>query len=767
MNERSSCGSTERTSLRRCLPVALCLLIPSLLTADENGAGDSLVLEEITVTARRAEVALAEATTSVAVVSGEAFGDHGIEQLDRLNGWAPGLMVSRNDGAGRVASIRGVGWETAQNLSTQPSVLLYLDGVYVANPLAYGLFLGELERIEIFRGPQGTEFGQGTTGGAINLVTRRPEGSFGGAARLELGNYRHRQGSVAFEAPLGEEAAVRLAGRRLVRDGFARIEGGALDGYQLDDADAWSGHLAADWAPTASTSVRLTAFSHRSDQHGAAQKSRLDPNPDPRRLTQDYPSSFALDNDSLSVVAEWRASSGVTLRSLTGVQRLRKRQSVDGDRLTQDLVAIDLTGFGPAAFDVLPFWDNDSDAVSQEVVLFGSGERGEWRLGGYYLLHENRNFFLEAIGPAPFEQFRERIENPSPETLPPFTPPLEFVEERTVEREDVALFADTTLRGAERWSLTAGLRAQRDRSTDASTQFWFLDAREVLVDDAVTGRLGLDLRLTDDHLFYASLSTGWKNGGSNPGALSGALDVPATFAPEEVTALEVGSRNRFAGGRARLDLTAFAYDYRNYQYLQEDPVPFAAGTGNIPRVSIHGVELDARWQLAPAWRLSGQLSALDGRIDSSHLTLDPADFRASGFGRFTPTAIEDRASLRVDLRGNTPPKLTDATSRIALDWAHYAANSEWTATLAHIHRGAFWYRVYNHAIVDRVPAWDSLDLRLGWQPAERPWSLDLRATNLLDEAGVNSRFTNPFGLHTTSDELIPPRQVVASVRYRF
>ena len=144
------------------------------LTIGGNVVAQDLVLEEVTVTAKKTEVKLQDAAIAVSVTSGSDFDASNIMRLDNFNGYVPGLVVAKNDGAGRVVTIRGIGWETAQNLASQPSVLSYVDGVYLANPLSMGLDLGEVERIEVFRGPQGTEFGQGTTGGAINLVSKRP-----------------------------------------------------------------------------------------------------------------------------------------------------------------------------------------------------------------------------------------------------------------------------------------------------------------------------------------------------------------------------------------------------------------------------------------------------------------------------------------------------------------------------------------------------------------------------------------------------------------
>ena len=308
----------------------------------DSGAGDP-VLDEITVTARKKEVDRQEAPVAVSVVSGTDFERSNLVKLDNLGGRLPGLLVTKNDGAGRVVAIRGVGWETAQNLSTQPSVLVYLDGVYLANPLALGLHLGEIERIEVLRGPQGTEFGQGTTGGAVNIVTRRAEfGSSGGELALSVGSFGRLETSAAVGLPIGGRVALRLAARRHERGGYSEIRGGDLDGYELDDADTLSAQLSMEWVPTGNLSVRLAGFFHRSDQHGAAQKHVDDPNPEPREVTQDYPSTFALDNDSLSAIVDWDSPWGVKIRSLTGLQRLKKRQSLDGDRLTEELVSVDL-----------------------------------------------------------------------------------------------------------------------------------------------------------------------------------------------------------------------------------------------------------------------------------------------------------------------------------------------------------------------------------------------------------------------------------------
>jgi len=236
-------GTAKASSICRTLCLALAVA-PPVLPLEEPLGGDGgdpssvALLDEITVTAGRREVDLQEAPVAVSVVSAEDYERSHVVALDDITAYGPSLMVTPNDGAGRVVSIRGVGWETAQNLATQPGVLLYLDGIYVANPLAFGLDLGEVERIEVFRGPQGTEFGQGATGGAIHVVTRKPSFvSREGSAALSSGTYGLFEAAAHVNTPLGESVALRLSGRRIARRGFSEIRGGPLDGYALDDAE--------------------------------------------------------------------------------------------------------------------------------------------------------------------------------------------------------------------------------------------------------------------------------------------------------------------------------------------------------------------------------------------------------------------------------------------------------------------------------------------------------------------------------------------------
>ena len=733
-------------------------------------------LEEIVVTARKREVSLQDAPIAVSVLSGADFDKSNVVRLDNFNGYVPGLIVAKNDGAGRVVTIRGIGWETAQNLTTQPSVLTYIDGIYLANPLAMGLDLGDLERVEVFRGPQGTEFGQGTTGGSINLVTRKPHfDKLDGSVELSYGTYDNIRGRASINVPLSDTWAFRASVQKYERDGFAEIEGGELDGYDLDDADSFTGKLAVLWQPSEDFSAHAQVFMHDADHHAAAQKNVNDPNPDLRELSQDYPGIFALENYSASLIMEWATPLGVTVKSLTGWQVLRKEQSVDGDRLTEELTSAVTIGFSLNNWDILPFWDNDSDAVSQEISISYSGEQLDWVVGGYYLHHANFNDFLEATGAAPFSASNAALPRSqlTAETLPPFQFPfhLNFTEFRTVTREDYAFYGQATYRLSDMFAVTGGVRYQDEDQFDEGGAFFGTRPDRTTKASKVTWKVGADVNLTEDNLIYGLVSTGWKNGGSQ----GGGLFLPMQFQPEEVTAFELGARNTFLDGRVRLNVTAFYYDHEHLQFTYEDPQPFDGGTGTIPKTEEYGIESELSWLVADGWQLDGMLAWQDGKVKSDFFALDVEDFRAATslfqLGLYAPNpdaAVEARIAMNNanNLKGNEPPKLVDLSARLALTNTHtFSDGSELSSRVEYVHRGDFQARIFNHPRVDSVPSYDLVNLYFAYDVGNMPLSFSLSVTNIFDKNGINNIFTNPYGLWTTSNEYIPPREVIGSVRY--
>ena len=128
-------------------------------------------VEEIVVTAEKRSESLQDISQAVTALTEEDIEEKNITSFVDLSAIVPGVTVAKNEGYKTVISIRGVGNETNQNAIAAPSVAFHMDGVFIASPFALSTDFLDVERIEVLRGPQGTLFGQNSTGGAINVIT--------------------------------------------------------------------------------------------------------------------------------------------------------------------------------------------------------------------------------------------------------------------------------------------------------------------------------------------------------------------------------------------------------------------------------------------------------------------------------------------------------------------------------------------------------------------------------------------------------------------
>ena len=150
----------------------------------------------------------------------------------------------------------------------------------------------------------------------------------------------------------------------------------------------------------------------------------------------------------------------------------------------------------------------------------------------------------------------------------------------------------------------------------------------------LTGRAVLDYRITPDHLLYASYSRGYKSGGINP-PIAGSFAVPTTFRPEQVDAVEVGSKNTFGHGQFRFNLTGFYYRYRD---LQLSRIVARTSVNDNINADIYGVEAEAIMSPTRNFQVNANFSYLDTRVVGDRFLSDPRD--PSG-GRSDAVIIKD------------------------------------------------------------------------------------------------------------------------------
>jgi len=734
-------------------PVALADPAAAELAAGTAGAppSDAQPLEQIIVSAEKREVDLQSAPVAITALSAAALDQSNITQMADLNGSVPGLTIAKSSGFERIVTIRGIGSETPENAyTTQPGVSFHIDGVYIANSISLDETLFDVDQIEVSRGPQATVFGQTSTGGTINLISRQPElGEYAGYVDASVGSYDLLRGRGVFNLPVGDSIAIRASVQAYGHEGFATDT--AIPGFRLDAADDSSGKLAVLWQPTDQFSATLTAQLYHADHNGDEQKNILDPDPDPRSVSQDYPSYFQLANELYYLNLKWELP-WAEAKCISSWQVLNNHIQEDGTRLD-----VALLGF----FDHVSPWDTWMRDLTQELSLASRpGGFWDWTVGAFYLAQINHQYVNELS-----------------DTVP--APYLLYNNDGHIDRHSYAAYAQATAHLSSAWRFTLGGRYNHDEYGGPSTTRAANSGPSTIDDQYAkgvpTGKAELQYDLSAASMQYLSFTRGYKPGGVNDNP--SAVLVPHLFQDETINAFELGSKYRSLDRTLVVNGAAYYYDYQNMQFLANDPVPFQYGVDNIPTAHILGLELESSYlALDNRLRFDGNVSWAHGRLVGDFRTLDAkaaATLETSipacqnGGLYFNPQCWTQVSAEAPNTDGNQVPKLPQWQGSLSAGYTASLASYRLLTRLEFIYRGNFEYRVFDDGALDKVPSYDQWNLSWQLTPPGAHWNYALAVSNLFNVAGINARYTDPYGTGQTSDEYIPPRLVIGTVAYRF
>ena len=744
---------------------AAIFLATSIFALSSFAQNNEPMFEEIIVTAEKRSESLQDLSQAVTVLSGIDLDNRQISTFVDLSAIAPGVNIAKNEGFKTVITIRGVGYETNQNAIATPSVSYHLDGIYVASPYSLQTDFLDLERIEVLRGPQGTLFGQNSTGGAINVITRAPTtDETYGSADLTVGNYGLLKTRAVINKPLSENLAMRASFISNSRDGFTE---NLTNGQDLDDADSVSARVRLSYEPSDIFRANFMAQVFDEDRNGSAQKGIIDPTPDPRQLRQNSPTEHKLNAQLYSAVLEWDREN-FSIKSLTSYQVDDILVRRDNDR--NDLDYLPPFALLPSEYDPET---NKQTTITQEINLVSSEPifgKLDWVAGLFYLNTEIEISILERLDfgfDGVFDPF-------TTSDVYGYSGDFGFITNSTPERDSTSFYGQGTWNHSDSLRTVFGLRHTKDEVYSAVTNFYGRSGTDILETDGnkVTGRFVVEKDLDDDTMLYGSFTRGYKPGGSNltygrEGVVAQIVVLP-TFQEEIVDAFEVGLKTDLADGRVRLNTAAFLYNYEGLQYQATDPEVFEGGVGNIPDSEIYGAELELSTFLSDSVILDLRMSWLDTEITANHLALDNVESEAAtnallaqGIGLFSNDVQVARAGRIQNVKGNELAKTPSFTGNVALNWSNDHNWGELKGTLQYTYRGGFKHRIFNNSQTDLVPNYDVLDIMLGFYPASAEnQHFEIIGKNLFDQDGINARFTDVFGVGATGDELIAPRQIM-------
>ena len=742
-------------------------LSTSLVAQDEQ-----YVFEEIIVTAEKRDESLQDLSQAVTVLSSEDLDNRQISSFVDISAIAPGVNVAKNEGFKTVITIRGVGYETNQNAIATPSVSYHLDGIYIASPYSLQTEFMDLERIEVLRGPQGTLFGQNSTGGAINVITSAPSldesTSYGD---VTFGDYSLLKTRASFNRPINESVAVRASFITNKRDGFTD---NLSTGQDLDDADSISARVRLLYQPSDTFRANFTAQIFDENRNGSAQKGLLDTTPNPRELRQDSQTEHKLEASLYSAVLEWDFDA-YSIKSLTSYQEDDILVRRDNDR--NDAAYLAPFAQLPSEYD--PETNKQTTITHEFNIVSAEPYMGklDWIAGFFYLdteidisIRERLDFAWDGFDPIVVSEVLA------------FGGDVGFISDSKPERESMSIYGQGTWNHSDTLRSVFGIRYTEDEVYSEVTNYFGRLGTDILQVDGskMTTRLVIEKDLDENRMIYASLSKGYKPGGSN--LTYGREDVVApivvlpTFEEEVVDAYEVGIKAELPGGRTRINSAFFYYDYEGLQYQATDPELYQGGVNNIAESEIYGAEIELSTFITDSMILDASMSWIETEITADHFALDNVQsdiatnaLLAQGLNQFSDQVQIARAAEITNVKGNELAKTPNFTANLSLTWQRYIENwGEMSNSLQYTYRGDFKHRMFNNPLTDMVPDYEVIDLVMGYLPdSNSDLKYEIVAKNLTDEDGTNARFTDVFGVGATGVELIGPRQIMLRVKLAF
>ena len=756
------------------------------------------VFEEIIVTAEKRDESLQDVSQAVTAITDSEIEAKNITSFVDLTAVVPGVTVAKNEGYKTVISIRGVGNETNQNAIAAPSVAYHMDGIFIASPFSLQTDFLDVERIEVLRGPQGTLFGQNSTGGAINVISKKPSTDvLSSKAQVTLGDYGLMKVSSSTNFPISDTVATRFSFSSVERDGFSE---NIQLGQELDDANSIS--LRSDWLFNLSETSSLRVFGQYfdSDRNGAAMKGIDDlSSNDERKLSQDTLSKQKLTSKVFAAIYE--SDFGyANLKILASIQEDDILVDRDNDRHNFGDPVLTIPGLIGTTYIKAEFRPETSlvetttfeiNLISNEPIMNG---KMDWVIGAFYMDHEIENHIrgyrdwdangvirYECSEPFAVSTYCYTHDYSFPAMFDVFSVgEFDFVTDGYPSRESISIYGETTYSYNDDVRLISGFRYTEDTFATDVANFYNIDIfNEEGTVDEITGKVALEFDFDEDTMGYMSFTRGFKPGGTNltfgratreeldaifrfDAAVAPAM-VFKTFEPETIDSLELGLKTDLLDGRARVNIAAFSYTYENLQFQATDPDQFQGGVANIPESEMSGYEIEFTALISDSLTFDINLGFVDSEVSSSYEVLDNVD----AFQYSTEGEELIRYGLREDVKGNMLAKTPEFTADSTLTYeGELASGNPINVILQFIKRGEFMQRVSNNPSVDTVPEYQIFNLTVGIDFPNN-MDLDFLLLNATDEHGVNSSMTDVFGVAATGIELIPPRQVMTRLSYNF
>jgi iron complex outermembrane recepter protein len=705
-------------------------------TSDPAEESHQLAIQEVVVTAQKRVERLQDVPVPVSAIDADALANANQLRLQDYYSKIPGLGLALiGDGGVPAITIRGI----VTGGITNPTVGVVVDEVsYGASvsigiaPSAPDIDPGDLARVEVLRGPQGTLYGASSIGGLLKYVTIDPSAEkFSG--NVQAGVVSVHEGEIgqtlrgAINVPLSDTFAVRASAFTTREPGYVDNVRTGKDDVNRRDSDG--GRLSALWRPSDVFSLKLSALIQDSERFG----------------TGDVDTALGpgLTHGAIKGSSEYGRTTEAYSATMTATLGRVDLTSATGYNVDETKTAIDLTpscvSFGCAAsFGVTggvgPL-SREIEKFTQEVrVSLPVGERIHWLLGAFYTSEDT---FVDLDWLA-----ADIVTGEVAGTLLAIDQPAKF--------DERAAFTNLTFDITDRFDVQLGGRySENEQSFSAvrsgSLQQSFYPDAPILPeldskDSAFTYLLTPRLRVTPDFMTYARITSGYRPGGRNVNC--GAAGVPCVFDPDTTKNYEIGFKGNLLGRALSFDASLYYIDWKDIQFqLTSSGI---VHTGNAARAKSQGVEL------------SMESKPLTGLTMSAWVVYNEAELteRTPATATNVSGRPGDRLPYSSRVSGNFSVEQEFPLWSVASGYA--GASVSYVGDRKGLFRQAGLAR-------ETFPSYTQVDLRTGVRFGT--WTVSAFVNNLADERGILR--SGRDSLRSTFLTFIEPRTVGMSLNKRF
>lgn len=746
----------------------------------ETAAGDG----EIIVTANKREQRITDVGLAITALSGDALKSQQVTTLSDLAATIPGLSYTPSANQTPVYTLRGVGfYETT--LAAYPTTSVYLDEVGLPFPALTTHANFDIERVEVLKGPQGTLFGQNSTGGAINFIAAKPTSVLEAGGDLSWGRFNRVEANAYVSGPLSDTVRARLA-----------VTGARSDDWQYSytrpdktgAAKYYGARILVDWDATERLTFNLSgnAWRDQSDPQAPQYQTLLSQSPtttpqelrdlpfppfDPRAAdwNPDRRDPFA-DNRMLqgAVRANWEVADDVTVTSITAYADLKVNQGFETDG----------TIFNNDDFFSV---DGRIKSFNQELRISNSGSaQFRWVVGGNY--ERSRGDELQAndfsdsafaqifgftgSGPRSNQKMRNlaAFANLEYDIVDRLTVKggLRYTSAKRTSDNCMLGFDDGTLAAAQYDAATAivlgfvpipgytptgvvlppeanGCLSLDNVTSDGTpADYHSGEYHGTLKEDNVAWRVGLDFKPNSNTMLYANVARGYK-AGSFPTASGATYEQFLPVKQESLTSYELGFKLSSDDRSWQLEGAGFYYQYSDKQLRSKiiDPVfGVLDSLVNIPKARMIGGELELTVRPVRGLTLGATGSILDSKI-TSYTGLDTAGGSVDYNGAVIPYTPKYQVRLTGDYKwdlGSVSPFVGASVSARSKAYSNIGGSQALVIT-PDFASSVPADKTYT------LPGYTLVDLRGGIEAADGAWRVTLFGKNIFNKYYVTNIYT--------------------------